>query len=73
LFTAKTVSYMYVLGGIYFADYFLRWVLVWVVGEDLGSYTFLASGHLFAGPFIIFVGWLIDEARKIREEQELTV
>ena len=30
-------------------------------------------GDLFTGFFIIFIGWLIDEARKIREEQELTV
>jgi len=28
---------------------------------------------LFTGFFIFFIGWLIDEARKIREEQELTV
>jgi len=30
-------------------------------------------GHLLAGLFIIFMGWLIDEARKMREEQALTV
>jgi len=28
---------------------------------------------LLAGLFIIFIGWLIDEVRKIRNEQELTV
>jgi hypothetical protein len=35
----------------------------------------LAAGFddLFTGLLIIFIGWLIDEARKIREEQELTV
>jgi len=30
-------------------------------------------GNLFTSFLIIFIGWLIDEARKIREEQELTV
>ena len=28
---------------------------------------------VFYGTFLIFLGWLFDEAQKIREEQELTI
>jgi hypothetical protein len=71
LFTAETVRCIQILGGIYFARFFLEL-----------TFQFLAQNHelirsrtsdLFTGFFIFFIGWLIDEARKIREEQELTV
>jgi hypothetical protein len=40
---------------------------------DSGQVLTVGTSGLFAGLLIIFIGWLIDEARKIREEQELTV
>jgi hypothetical protein len=74
LFTAETVRCLQILGGIYFAKFLVQ----------LGFYFFVLSSpdnrwlgvglsDLFTGFLIIFIGWLIDEARKIREEQELTV
>jgi hypothetical protein len=38
-----------------------------------GQMLAMGINDLFAGVLITFIGWLIDEARKIREEQELTV
>ena len=73
LFTAQTVRCLQILGVVYLARFLL----------ELGIYFFVPllekTGHgivwsdLFTGLFIICIGWLIDEARKIREEQELTV
>jgi Protein of unknown function (DUF2975) len=73
LFTAETVCCLQILGAVYLARFLL----------ELGIYFFIPLlekiGHgviwsdLFTGFFIICIGWLIDEARKIREEQELTV
>jgi hypothetical protein len=71
LFTAETVRCMQILGGIYFARYFLELVFHFLVQ----NHPLIRSrmSDLFTGFFIFFIGWLIDEARKIREEQELTV
>lgn len=73
LFTAETVRCLQILGVVYLARFLL----------ELGIYFFVPMlekiGHkivwsdLFTGFFIICIGWLLDEARKIREEQELTV
>jgi len=73
LFTAETVRCLQILGAVYLARFL----------SELGIYLFVPLlekiGHgiiwsdLFTGFFIICIGWLIDEARKIREEQELTV
>jgi hypothetical protein len=72
LFTTETVRCIQILGVIYFARFVLQLALNlamsppdWIVGMDLSD--------LFTSFLIIFIGWLIDEARKIREEQELTV
>jgi hypothetical protein len=73
LFTPETVQYIQILGFVFLVRFLL----------ELGIYIFVPMlqkiGHaivwsdLFTGFFIICIGWLIDEARKIREEQELTV
>ena len=73
LFTAETVRWIQVLGGIYIAKFLLALAGCFLPGAPV-SHLFEASvSYLFAGFTIIFIGWLIDEARKIREEQELTV
>ncbi|HVU08617.1 MAG TPA: DUF2975 domain-containing protein [Verrucomicrobiae bacterium] len=70
LFTAETVRCIQILGGIYIAEFLLNFIFYFFIPEFLNDW---GLGHLLAGLFIIFIGWLIDEARKIREEQELTV
>jgi len=74
LFTAETVRCVQILGGIYFAKFLVQLGFYFFV-LPLPDNRWLGVGlsDLFAGFLIIFIGWLIDEARKIREEQELTV
>jgi hypothetical protein len=72
LFTAETVRCIQILGGIYIARFFLALVFKFLLPND----EWVGAGlhnNLFIGFFMIFIGWLLDEARKIREEQELTV
>src|ERR1035437_1266340 len=45
----------------------------WFVPLPNGQMLAIGINDLFTGLLITFIGWLIDEARKIREEQELTV
>ncbi len=74
LFTAETVRYIQILGGIYIVGFLVRLIFYFLIPEILcDTMLTLSTGDLLAGLFIIFIGWLIDEARKIREEQELTV
>jgi hypothetical protein len=70
-FTAETVRCMQILGGIYFARFFLELIFQFLVQDQ--EMIRPRWSDLFTGSFIFFIGWLIDEARKIREEQELTV
>ena len=72
LFTAETVRCLQVLGGIYILKFLLQMTL-WLISFPDNQALTVGTGGLFAGLLIIFIGWLIDEARKIREEQELTV
>lgn len=72
LFTAETVRCIQILGGIYIARFFLALVFKFLLPDD----EWVGAGlhnNLFIGFLMIFIGWLLDEARKIREEQELTV
>jgi len=71
LFTAETVRCIQILGGIYFARFLLEMICHFFVQNPVLIKSRLSD--LFTGFFIFFIGWLIDEARKIREEQELTV
>gem|GEM_PF-458905 len=73
LFTAETVRWIQVLGGIYIAKFLVVLVSYFLTRETDIHLLGTAISDLFAGFIIIFIGWLIDEARKIREEQELTV
>ena len=68
IFSAKNVSYIRFLG------YYL--MIDWVVNYQLQSITHdmdLSCTPLFVGLLVIFVAWIMDEGRKIQEEQELTV
>lgn len=69
LFTAETVRCIKILGCIYVIRFLIDFIFYFFIPNVLNW----GLGYLLAGLFIIFIGWLIDEARKIREEQELTV
>jgi hypothetical protein len=71
LFTAETVRCIQTLGVIYFIRFLVQLLLNYVGPSPTWLGTDLSD--LFTSFLIIFIGWLIDEARKIREEQELTV
>lgn len=71
LFTAETVRCLQALGCLYLVGCLLALALHFS-GLDAG-HRYLLFSDPFTGLFLIFIGWLIDEARKIREEQELTV
>ena len=67
-FAAKNVNY------IRFFGYFL--IINWVVDYQLQGTlhdTQLSTTALIGGFLIIFIAWIMDEGRKIQEEQELTV
>lgn len=72
LFTAETVRCIQILGIIYFVRFLVQLGFCLAL-PALGNWQQLDLGDLFTSFMIIFIGWLIDEARKIREEQELTV
>jgi hypothetical protein len=85
LFTSKVVSYIRRVGYAYFLmalATFSGWMLLDYTGENATSTAYhpgwpfwllnLASS-LFPGFLIIFIAWVLDEGRKIQEEQELTV
>jgi hypothetical protein len=68
LFSARNVLY------IRFQGYYL--ILNFIVDYQLQSALHdmaLSTTPLFVGLLIIFVAWIMDEGRKIQEEQELTV
>ncbi|HEY3932814.1 MAG TPA: hypothetical protein VGM58_10660 [Verrucomicrobiae bacterium] len=74
LFTKVVVHYIYQIGRFYvFANvekYFLN--RLW----EKQHFQFSAGDSIipiYAGFLIIFIAWVMDEGRKIQEEQELTV
>jgi hypothetical protein len=71
LFTAETVRCIQLLGWIYILNFLLGMIFLLLLQNDQRVGADVSD--LFTGFFIFFIGWLIDEARKIREEQELTV
>ena len=68
LFAARNVRHIRSLG------YFLivNWVINYQMQAALRDMD-LSTNPLFVGLLIIFVSWIMDEGRKIQEEQELTV
>jgi hypothetical protein len=73
LFTAETVRCIQILGVIYCARFLVQLGFYFFAPSQDNRWLGIGLSDLFTGLLIIFIGWLIDEARKIREEQELTV
>jgi hypothetical protein len=73
LFTGETVRCIQILGLVYIARFLVQLCFYFFVPLLNGQMLAMGINDLFAGVLITFIGWLIDEARKIREEQELTV
>ena len=46
---------------------------IWAVPTDCTVDLFNLPTDLMKGFFVIFIAWIMDEGRKIQEEQELTV
>ena len=67
-FTAQTVGYIRWLGWFLFGD----WVLVRLLQATQGMFS-LDGQELIVGLVVVLGAWIMDEGRKIKEEQELTV
>ena len=68
LFSAKNVFYIRFLG--YYL--ILNWLVEYQIQGALHDMELYLT-QLFVGLLIIFIAWIMDEGRKIQEEQELTV
>jgi hypothetical protein len=68
LFSAKNVLYITFIGYYLIFD----WVVDYMLQSALHDMA-LSSTSIFVGFLVIFIAWIMDEGRKIREEQELTV
>jgi len=68
LFSARNVRYIRFLGWYLMID----WVVIYQL-ESLSHAMDLSFTQPFIGLMIIFVAWIMDEGRKIQEEQALTV
>ncbi len=68
LFSAQNVTCIRCLGYVVILDWFTNYELQGLL-HDLT----LSTTSLFVGLLIIFIAWIMDEGRKIQEEQELTV
>jgi hypothetical protein len=68
LFTAKNVNCLRFLGYYFIIDWFINNQMQGLL-RDMD----LSTTPVFVGCFIIFFAWIMDEGRKIQEEQELTV
>lgn len=68
LFSAKNVRHIRSLGYYLMVNWAINYQLQGAL-HDMD----LSTNALFIGLLIIFVSWIMDEGRKIQEEQELTV
>jgi UDP:flavonoid glycosyltransferase YjiC (YdhE family) len=68
LFSAQNVRLIRALGYYLIVDWWIDYSLQGAVRD-----TQLSTTSLFIGFIVIFVSWIMDEGRKISEEQELTV
>ncbi len=67
-FTAQNISYLRFLGYYVVIDWFVTLQL-----EILAHQATIFFTQPLIGLVIIFLAWIMDEGRKIQEEQELTV
>jgi hypothetical protein len=74
LFTAEAVRNLYQIGRFYIFAIVEKYFLdrLWET-QHLQPLTGVPMFPLFAGALILFIAWIMDEGRKIQEEQELTV
>ena len=68
LFAARNVRYIRFLGYWLIID----WIIDYLMQGTLHDMD-LSTTPVFVGLIIIFIAWIMDEGRKIQEEQELTV
>ena len=68
LFSAINVSCIRFLGYTLIIDWFVDYQMQGLL-HDMD----LSTTPVFVGFLVIFVAWIMDEGRKIQEEQELTV
>jgi uncharacterized membrane protein HdeD (DUF308 family) len=67
-FSAKNVFYIRFLGYYLMIDWLVTLLLEFQSHETQIYFT-----ELIVGLIVIFIAWIMDEGRKIQEEQELTV
>jgi len=67
-FTAKNITYIRFLGYYVVVDWIVNFLL-----ESQAHYMTIIFTQPVTGLVIIFIAWIMDEGRKIKEEQELTV
>ena len=68
-FTAQSVRYIKSLGALVLLD----WVLIKILDAMAHRGMEITFGQLVLGLLIYIIAWIMDEGRKIQEEQELTV
>ena len=68
LFTVKNVNCIRFLGYYFIIDWVFNYQMQGLL-RDMD----LSTTPIFVGFFIIFFAWVMDEGRKIQEEQELTI
>ena len=68
IFSAKNVHYIRFVGYYLMVDWGVNYQL-----QSIAHDMALSTTPLFIGLLVIFIAWIMDEGRKIQEEQELTV
>jgi Protein of unknown function (DUF2975) len=68
-FAAQNVQYIKLLGFLVIGD----WVVTKILDAFAKSGMQISFGQLAVGLLVILISWIMDEGRKIQEEQELTV
>lgn len=68
-FTGQNVRYIRLLGWFLLSD----WVIERVLDAVAYGWGYIRIGELLLGLLIVLIAWVMDEGRKIQEEQELTV
>ena len=68
-FSGKVVGYIKNLGFIYIIASIASWFEV----HNNGWSVKIGPTELLIGIIIVLIGWVMDEARKLKEEQEFTV
>ena len=77
-FSAKNVSFIKLFGGWLIVDWAMdffiqRWEQNAGFSGGWVTPSVVSVTPVFVGLLIIYVAWIMDEGRKIQEEQELTV